>query len=87
MGDSDSRAERNGTTTLTFLDWKRQGDIFEALSVEETHQSRGGDWRRSGAAFGQAGFGRLLQGVRREGRTSGAPSHQGKISPGQPRWW
>jgi predicted permease len=25
---------RNGTTTLTFLDWKRQRDIFEALSVE-----------------------------------------------------
>ena len=25
---------RNGTTTLTFLDWKRQGDIFEALSAE-----------------------------------------------------
>lgn len=25
---------RNGTTTLTFLDWKRQTDIFEALSVE-----------------------------------------------------
>ncbi|MGC2662192.1 MAG: ABC transporter permease [Bryobacteraceae bacterium] len=24
----------NGTTTLTFLDWKRQGDIFAALSVE-----------------------------------------------------
>jgi putative ABC transport system permease protein len=24
----------NGTTTLTFLDWKRQADIFEALSVE-----------------------------------------------------
>ena len=28
-------AGRNGTTTLTFLDWKRQGDTFEALSVEE----------------------------------------------------
>jgi putative ABC transport system permease protein len=27
---------RNGTTTLTFLDWKRQGDIFEALSVESS---------------------------------------------------
>ena len=27
-------AARNGTTTLTFLDWKRQSDIFEALSVE-----------------------------------------------------
>src|SRR5260370_12367524 len=26
---------RNGTTTLTFLDWKRRGDIFEALSVQE----------------------------------------------------
>ncbi len=25
---------RNGTTTLTFLDWKRQTSIFEALSVE-----------------------------------------------------
>jgi len=27
---------RNGTTTLTFLDWKRQTDIFETLSVEST---------------------------------------------------
>jgi len=26
---------RNPTTTLTFLDWKRQSDIFEALSVEQ----------------------------------------------------
>ena len=26
---------RNPTTTQTFLDWKRQSDIFEALSVEE----------------------------------------------------
>jgi putative ABC transport system permease protein len=25
---------RNGTTTFTFLDWKRQSDIFEALSAE-----------------------------------------------------
>ena len=25
----------NNTTTLTFLDWKRQTDVFEALSVEE----------------------------------------------------
>lgn len=25
---------RNGTTTFTFLDWKRQSDVFEALSVE-----------------------------------------------------
>lgn len=26
----------NGTTTVTFLDWKRQTDIFEALSVESS---------------------------------------------------
>jgi putative ABC transport system permease protein len=26
--------KQNGTTTLTFLDWKRQRDLFEALSVE-----------------------------------------------------
>jgi len=26
---------RNPTTTLTFLDWKRQNDIFEGLSAEE----------------------------------------------------
>jgi predicted permease len=28
-------AQHNNTTTLTFLDWKRQGNLFEALSVEE----------------------------------------------------
>ncbi len=27
--------EQNPTTTLTFLDWKRQHDLFEALSAEE----------------------------------------------------
>jgi len=30
----DPPGGRNGTTTLTFLDWKRQSDTFEALSVE-----------------------------------------------------
>jgi putative ABC transport system permease protein len=32
--ETPTPTERNGTTTLTFLDWKRQRDIFEALSVE-----------------------------------------------------
>jgi putative ABC transport system permease protein len=32
--ESPTPATRNGTTTLTFLDWKRQSDIFEALSVD-----------------------------------------------------
>ncbi len=32
--EAPTPATRNGTTTLTFLDWKRQNAIFEALSVE-----------------------------------------------------
>jgi hypothetical protein len=32
--ETPTPAERNGTTTLTFLDWKRQTSIFEALSVD-----------------------------------------------------
>jgi predicted permease len=31
--ETPTPATRNRTTTLTFLDWKRQGDLFEALSV------------------------------------------------------
>jgi hypothetical protein len=31
--------QQNNTTTLTFLDWKRQSDIFEALSVEESFRA------------------------------------------------
>jgi putative ABC transport system permease protein len=34
--ESPTPATRNGTTTLTFLDWKRQSDIFEALSVDSS---------------------------------------------------
>lgn len=34
--ETPAPAERNGTTTLTFFDWKRQSDIFEALSVESS---------------------------------------------------
>ena len=32
--ETPTPTQRNGTTTLTFLDWKRQNDVFEALSVE-----------------------------------------------------
>ena len=32
--ETPTPTQRNNTTTLTFLDWKRQTDIFEALSVE-----------------------------------------------------
>jgi len=40
---------RNNTTTLTFLDWKRQSDLFEALSMEEAFRAavtEGGDPER-----------------------------------------
>ncbi len=39
----------NETTTLTFLDWKRQNALFDALSIEQRTQSRRGNWRRPGA--------------------------------------
>lgn len=32
--ETPTPTQRNNTTTLTFLDWKRQTDIFDALSVE-----------------------------------------------------
>jgi len=32
--ETPSATEHNNTTTLTFLDWKRQQDLYEALSVE-----------------------------------------------------
>ena len=34
LWEAPSASTRNGTTTLTFLDWKRQTDVFEALSLE-----------------------------------------------------
>ena len=34
--ETPTPTQSNPTTTLTFLDWKRQSDIFEALSVEST---------------------------------------------------
>jgi putative ABC transport system permease protein len=35
LWETPSTTLHNNTTTLTFLDWKRQADLFEALSVEE----------------------------------------------------
>jgi hypothetical protein len=36
LWETPTPTQHNNTTTLTFLDWKRQGAIFEALSVEES---------------------------------------------------
>src|SRR5260370_5219473 len=50
---------RNGTTTLTFLDWKRQGDIFEAVSVENPTTAAvptGGDTAHVPGQLGSAAY-------------------------------
>ena len=47
--ETPTPTDRNGTTTLTFLDWKRQRDLFEALSVESPVTAamvNGGDAQR-----------------------------------------
>ncbi len=36
LWETPTPTQHNNTTTLTFLDWKRQGGIFEALSMEES---------------------------------------------------
>jgi len=37
--ETPAASQRNPTTTLTFLDWKRQGDVFEALAAEESFKA------------------------------------------------
>ncbi len=39
LWETPTATQHNPTTTLTFLDWKRQSDIFEALSVEESFRA------------------------------------------------
>lgn len=54
---------RNGTTTLTFLDWKRQTDIFEALSVESPTKAAmvvGGDPARVSGKLVSADYFRVF---------------------------
>jgi putative ABC transport system permease protein len=49
LWETPTPTEQNNTTTVTFLDWKRQSDIFEALSVEEPFRAAvetGGDAAR-----------------------------------------
>ena len=39
LWETPSATQHNNTTTLTYLDWKRQSDIFEALSLEEAFRA------------------------------------------------
>ena len=65
--EAPTPTSRNGISTLNFVDWKRLSTSFEALSAD-TRPERGADRaRRAGTAVGDAGVGRLLRGLRREG--------------------
>ena len=69
----------NETTTLTFLDWKQQENLFEALSaVGMGTGSCRDDQRRSGALPRQIGHDRLFQGVRSGAAHRRASSLRGK---------
>ena len=73
----------NNTTTLTFLDWKRQGDLFEALSVEESFGAAvatGGDPARLSGKLVSADYFHVFGVKARLGRTF-AP---GEDQPGAP---
>ncbi len=75
---------RNGTTTLTFLDWKRQTDIFEALSVEVPTRAAvatGGDPARVSGKLVSADYFQVF-GVKPEiGRTFAAGEDQPGAAP------
>ena len=46
LWETPTSTQHNNTTTLTFQDWKRQANLFEALSVEESFRAAvaaGGD--------------------------------------------
>jgi putative ABC transport system permease protein len=63
---------RNGTTTLTFLDWKRQTDIFEALAVEAPTRvalATGGDPARVSGKLVSADYFRVFGVTPEIGRT------------------
>jgi putative ABC transport system permease protein len=75
---------RNGTTTLTFLDWKRQDDIFEALSVEQPTRAAvatGGDPARLSGKLVSADYFKVFGVKPQIGRTFAAGEDQPGAAP------
>jgi putative ABC transport system permease protein len=75
---------RNGTTTLTFLDWKRQTDIFEALAVEMTTRvalATGGDPARVSGKLVSADYFRVFGVTPEIGRTFAPGEDQPGAAP------
>ncbi len=70
--ETPSATQHNNTTTLTFLDWQRQGTIFEALSVEESFRAAvatGGDPVRLSGKMVSADYFNVFDVKARIGRT------------------
>jgi len=76
---------QNNTTTLTFLDWKGQGALFEALSAECTTRAAVGTGEDLARAQGKLVSPDYFK-VSAYGHESGARSSRGKISRGGHGW-
>ena len=82
--ETPTPAERNNTTTLTFLDWKRQSGIFEALSAEDSFRAAvatGGDPVRLQGERVSADFFKVFGVKARIGRTFAAGEDQPGAAP------
>jgi predicted permease len=82
--ETPTPTERNNTTTLTFLDWKRQNDLFEALSVEEPFRAAvatGGDPARVPGKMVSAGYLRVFGMKAAMGRTFAPGEDQPGATP------
>jgi putative ABC transport system permease protein len=82
--ETPSATEHNNTTTLTFLDWKRQRDLYEALSVDEPLRAAvtaGGDPVRLSGRLVSADYFNVFGVKARIGRTFATGEDQAGATP------
>ena len=65
------RGERNGISTLNFLDWQRDNTVFDFMSAQTGRRGHADRWLRTRPAQRRPGVCGLLQGVWR--RTGTGP--------------
>ena len=84
LWETPTPTQHNNTTTLTFLDWKRQGTIFEALSVEESVRAAvatGADPARLSGKLVSADYFKVFGVKARIGRTFASGEDQPGATP------
>ncbi len=84
LWETPALTERNNTTTLTFLDWKRQDDLFEALSVEELFRAAvaaSGDPARISGKMVSSGYFQVFSTKAAMGRTFAPGEDQPGATP------